>query len=147
MTAWLFHTSSLLVFCLKALIRITNDIHFNPCRTTKLAVDNLKNIKGILISSFTNKVIHCDFSLRMLRTLAVMCLLDYLKLVYLRDGNSRIGYWHVKKLLFMFYSSLCLIELLTSICWLNQNGLSRKRNLAVFKYWKTKEITKVKKKK
>lgn len=41
------------------------------------------------MSSLTNKVIHCDFSLRMLRTLVVMCLLDYFKLVYLREGNSR----------------------------------------------------------
>jgi len=43
------------------------------------------------MSSFTNKVIHCDLSVRMLRTLAVMCLIDYLKLLYLRDRISRIG--------------------------------------------------------
>jgi len=43
------------------------------------------------MSSFTNKAIHCDFSVRMLRTLAVTCLLDYVKLMYLREENSRIG--------------------------------------------------------
>jgi len=60
------------------------------------------------MSSFTNKVIHCDFSLRMLRTLAVMCLPDYFRLVYLRNGNNRIGQWHVQKSRFMFVIRVCV---------------------------------------
>jgi len=79
MTACLFHTPSLLVFVYTALIRIIKHINFGACLAT---VDNLKKyIKGIEMSSFMNKVIHCDLSLRMPRTLAVMCLFDYFKLV------------------------------------------------------------------